>query len=81
MRSPRRSDVLNRMSAMLSDRNSKAVSTAMENIQAATTELPPTMQEMRQLVSQLEATTAEITASRSRLRASRRLRPPSEARR
>jgi len=54
------SDVLNRMSAMLSDRNIQAVSTAMENIQAATTELPPTMQEMRQLVSQLEATTAEI---------------------
>jgi len=54
------SEVLNRMSAMLSDRNIQAVSTAMENIQAATTELPPTMQEMRQLVSQLEATTAEI---------------------
>lgn len=54
------SDVLNRMNAMLSDRNIQAVTTAVENIQAATTELPPTMQEVRQLVSQLEATTAEI---------------------
>lgn len=54
------SDVLNRMSAMLSDRNIQAVTTAMENIQAATTELPPTMQEVRKLVSQLETTTAEI---------------------
>ena len=54
------SEVLNRMSAMLSDHNIQSVSTSMDNIRAATEELPETMKEVRQLVAQLETTTAEI---------------------
>jgi phospholipid/cholesterol/gamma-HCH transport system substrate-binding protein len=54
------SEVLNRMSAMLSDHNIQAVSASMENVRAATAELPGAMKEMRQLMAQLETTTAEI---------------------
>jgi phospholipid/cholesterol/gamma-HCH transport system substrate-binding protein len=54
------SEVLNRMNAMLSDRNIEAVNASMDNIREATAELPETMREVRQLVSELETTTAEI---------------------
>jgi phospholipid/cholesterol/gamma-HCH transport system substrate-binding protein len=54
------SEVLNRMSAMLSDRNIQAVSRSIGNFETASAELPGAMKEVRQLVARLETTTAEI---------------------
>jgi len=54
------SEVLNRMSAMLSDENIEGVATSIKNVEAATAELPAAMKEVRQLLAQLETTTTEI---------------------
>jgi len=54
------SEVLNRMNAVLSDRNIQAVTDSLGSVEKATAELPATMAEVRRLLAELEATTAEI---------------------
>jgi phospholipid/cholesterol/gamma-HCH transport system substrate-binding protein len=54
------SEVLNRMNAMLSDRNIQSVTASLDSVNAATAGLPAAVAEVRQLVAQLESTTLEI---------------------
>ena len=54
------SEVLNRMNAVLSDRNIQSVTASLDSIQSATAELPAAVKEVRELVATLEGTTTEI---------------------
>jgi phospholipid/cholesterol/gamma-HCH transport system substrate-binding protein len=54
------SEVLNRMNAVLSDRNIQSVTASLGSIEAATEGLPATVAEARKLLAGLDATAGEI---------------------
>lgn len=56
----RAGEVLNRMNAVLSDRNIEAVNSTLAGIEAAGKELPATVADTRRLLAQLEAAAGEI---------------------
>jgi len=54
------SEVLNRMSAMLSDQNIQSVTAALDNTRVATEGLPEAVAEARQLIARLDAAAADV---------------------
>jgi len=54
------SEVLNRMSAMLSDQNIQSVTAALENARETTEGLPEAVAEARQLIARLDAAAADV---------------------
>jgi len=56
-------EVLNRMNAMLSDRNIQSITSTLDSIDAATRELPATIEETRQLLAELKDVAAEFGAA------------------
>ena len=62
------SEALNRVNAMLSDRNIGSVTAALDSVQAATAELPATVADVRRLLAQLDAAAGEIRAAAANAR-------------
>jgi phospholipid/cholesterol/gamma-HCH transport system substrate-binding protein len=62
------SEALNRVNAMLSDRNISSVTAALDNVQTATAELPAAVADGRRLLARLDAAAGEIRAAAANAR-------------
>ena len=62
------SETLNRLNAMLSDQNIKAVTDALNSIEAAAAVLPGTMEETRRLVVELQSAAVEMRGAATDVR-------------